>query len=204
VKALLVLASASPRRRDLLAAIGVPHEVHPSVAPEPPAGVLPPVAHVRQAASAKARAVAGALPGRLVLAADTVVALGEAPADLLGKPADAAEAAGMLLRLSDRAHDVLTGVALARCPAAGGPVAEALRVARTRVVFGPLPAALVARHVATGEPLDKAGAYAVQGLVATHVSRIEGSWSNVVGLPLEALPGLFADLGEDLADWQDW
>lgn len=197
----LVLASASPRRRELLAAVGLPHEVVPSPEPEAPSGRLPPSAHALESALEKARTVARLLPGRLVLGADTVVAVGAGPEDVLGKPADAADAARMLRLLSGRTHEVLTGVALVRsgpCPV------EVATVACSRVTFAPLDEVLVRRYVASGEPLDKAGGYAVQGLVATHVTGLDGSWANVVGLPLEALPELFSRAGERLADWQDW
>lgn len=197
----LLLASASPRRRDLLDAIGVPHDVRPAEVSEPSPGSLAPGDHVLAAARAKARAVARLDPGRLVLGADTVVAVGHAPSDVLGKPADTAEARRMLSALSGRRHEVLTAVVLAR---EGARAATAERVAVTRVTFTDLSPSWISRYVATGEPLDKAGAYAVQGRAAGSIRRLDGSWSNVVGLPLEELPDLFHALGEKLEDWQDW
>ena len=194
----LVLASQSPRRTELLASLRIRHEVVPSLSPERAHGLEPAAAHARLSALDKAREVAASLPGRVVLGADTVVSVGPSPGDVLGKPRDAHDARSMLRLLSGRDHDVATGVSLV------GPSGEASDVAVTRVRFRELPDDLIARYVATGEPLDKAGAYAVQGLVASHVEGIDGSWSNVVGLPQERLPWLFAKLGLDLADWQDW
>ncbi len=196
----LVLASGSPRRTDLLAALGVRHEVVvPPDGAEPPLGDLGPEAHVIASARAKARAVARERPRRLILAADTLVTTGPAPADLLGKPADAEDARRMLRLLSDREHEVWSGLCLA-----GGRAGEAVAAACTRVRFGPLPEDLIERYVATGEPSDKAGAYAVQGRIASHVAGLQGSWPNVVGLPVELLPELFEAAGEVLAEWQDW
>lgn len=192
----LVLASASPRRHELLASIGVAHEVILPGAEEPAVSSRSAESHVGESAAWKAGRVAAACPGRLVLGADTLVAAPDgAP---LGKPANRDEARAMLRRLSARAHDVWSGVALAR----DGAVEVA--AACTRVRFAPLSDELVARYVATGEPDDKAGAYAIQGRLAPHVTGIEGSWANVVGLPLEILPALFERAGERLADWQDW
>ena len=199
VHPLLVLASASPRRTQLLAAIGIPHEIVPAEGDEPAAGGMPPEEHVRASALFKAREVAARLPGRLVLGSDTVVATGPSASDVLGKPRDAEDARRMLRLLSGRSHRVLTGVALC-----GGPAGDAVEVAVTVVRFASLSESLVARYVATGEPLDKAGAYAVQGFIASHVEGIEGSWPNVVGLPVERFPALFQAAGEELGDWQDW
>ena len=199
----LVLASASPRRRELLLSIGVRHEVHPVPDAEPAAGSLAPVEHARAASSAKACAAAAALPGRLVMGADTVVAVGDRPEDVLGKPFDADDARRMLRLLAGRVHRVITGVALARA-LPDGDMDTAVAHAITEVTFGALPDELVERYVGTGEPFDKAGAYAVQGRIAPHLTALGGSWSNVVGLPVELLPSLFADMGEHLADWQDW
>jgi septum formation protein len=200
----LLLGSASPRRRDLLASIGLPHEVEPAGVDEPAPGELPPRELVVRSARLKARTVADRRPGRLVLGADTIVVLGD-PAgagEVLVKPGGAEEAARMLSRLSGRRHVVLTAVVLARSGEAERE--EALRVSATEVHFARLDPGFVGRYVATGEPLDKAGAYGAQGFMGTRVRRVSGSWSNVVGLPLEVLDELFAELGEDLAAWQDW
>lgn len=195
----LVLASVSPRRRELLSAIGVPHEVVPASGEEPPTGALGPAEHVLASARFKAADVATRLPGRLVLGADTIVTLGDAPEDVLGKPRDPADAVRMLRLLSGRSHRVLTGIALH-----GGRLGDVTDVATTEIRLAVLDERLIARHVASGEPLDKAGACAVQGRLAAHVESLHGSWTNVVGLPLERLPALFRSAGEDLADWQDW
>jgi septum formation protein len=195
----LILASASPRRTQLLQAIGVRHEVVPAEGDEPAAGAMPPTEHARASALFKAREVAARHPGRLVLGADTIVVIGDSASDVLGKPRDAADAARMLRMLSGRSHRVLTGIALC-----GGRAGEAVEVATTTVRFAAVSDELIARYVATGEPLDKAGAYAVQGYLATHVEAIDGSWPNVVGLPVERLPALFDAAREDLVACQDW
>ncbi len=169
----IVLASGSPRRRELLAQLGVTFEVRPADLDE---SVIPgetPAAYVERLARAKATAVAG--PGELVIAADTTVDVDD---EILGKPADAAEAAAMLTRLAGRAHQVHTGVAVA----AHGAVRSGVVV--TTVRFAPLSPATVAWYVATGEPLDKAGAYALQGIGGALVEAVDGSVSNVIGLPL--------------------
>jgi len=184
---MFILASASPRRRDLLAQIGASFRVEASEAEE-----------MREAkdaeelvlanASIKARAVA-AHTGLPVLGADTVVALN---GRIFGKPADEAEARAMLSALSGCRHEVLTGVVWVK---AGR---EFSAVAKTHVFFAPLSEAVIARYVATGEPLGKAGAYAVQGGAAVFVERIEGSFSNVVGLPLHCTAELAKKAGVDL------
>lgn len=173
----LVLASGSPRRAQLLREAGVPFEV----AEAPPeterrAGEgLPPAEAAVDRALAKARWASGRHPGRWVLGADTVVILdGEA----LGKPRDEADARRMLARLSGRAHEVVTGFALVR-----GEERRTGRV-RTLVSFRRLDGEAVARYAASGEPLDKAGAYAIQGMGGALVDRVEGSYTNVVGLPV--------------------
>jgi septum formation protein len=170
----------------------------PPRSPERPHGLAPAAEHARLSAAAKAAEVAALHAGRLVLGADTVVSVGPGVDDVLGKPGDDEEAASMLRRLSGRVHEVVTGLALV------GPGGECSDVALTRVRIRPLSEAFIRRYVATHEPADKAGAYAIQGRIATHVDGIDGSWSNVVGLPQELLAALFARRGLDLADWQDW
>jgi septum formation protein len=170
----LVLASASPRRRELLGQLGLRFTVAGADLDETPWPGEAPEAYVLRLAREKARAVAGRFPGTWVLAADTTVVLGS---ELLGKPRDEAEARAMLSRLSGRTHEVHTGVALA------GRAEEAL-VVRTRVTFRTLSAGEVAWYAGTGEPLDKAGAYAVQGRGGFLVAALEGSPTNVIGLPL--------------------
>jgi septum formation protein len=190
----LVLASASPRRRELLASLGVVFEVRPVAADETPRPGEWPEALALRLALAKARAAAD--DGDLALGADTVVAVDDEP---LGKPADAAEARIMLARLSGRRHRVWTGVALVERDARRRR--EAVRAARTEVVFRPLTAAEIDAYVETGEPLDRAGAYAIQGGAAAVAARVEGSLSNVVGLPLELLLDLLARLGRSPAEF---
>jgi septum formation protein len=185
----LVLASASPRRRELLESLGLTPEVRPVRADE---SVLPgesPADYVRRLAAEKARAVAAA-EGELVLAADTAVLAG---GEVLGKPRDAMDAGRMLRTLSGTAHEVLTGVHARR--AKPGADAEAGAVVVTQVRFTTLTEAQIAWYVGTGEPLDKAGAYAIQGRGGAFVRSIRGSASNVVGLPLEETLALLARLG---------
>jgi septum formation protein len=175
----LVLASGSPRRRELLEAAGVQFEVIVPTVDENPRPQEAPPALAERLAREKAGAVVGRVtPGRWVLAADTVVALGGV---LFGKPEDAQHAAAMLRELSGRTHRVYTGYALAR---AGGPGLES-GVACSLVTLRALGAGEIADYVASGEPFDKAGAYAAQGEAGRFLQRIEGSRSNVIGLPLE-------------------
>jgi septum formation protein len=197
----LVLASASPRRRELLQSIGLPHEVVPSGVAEPAPGTMSPANLVREASRRKALDVASRMPGRLVLGADTIVLLDGPAPEVLCKPDDRAGAERMLRKLSGRTHRVLTSVVLV---AAEAPLRVAHAASETDVSFRELPDALIRRYATTGEPMDKAGAYAAQGLVSTHLRAVRGSWTNVVGLPLELLPDLFAELGLELSDWQSW
>ena len=182
----LVLASGSPRRADLLRAAGIPFEqgAPPGIDETPPPG-LPPRAVAAALALAKARAAAARLPGRTVLGADTVVAQGT---ELLGKPGSPAEAERMLARLQGREHEVHTGVAVVRGRA------EACDVASARVRVDALSERERRDYVATGEPLDKAGAYALQGRAAAFVRLVEGSADTVVGLPVALLRRLLAAL----------
>lgn len=172
---MLVLASASPRRRELLAAAGIDVEVLPVDLDETPLDGEAPDAHVKRLAREKAQAALAQRPAAVVLGADTIVLAGGA---ILGKPKDAEDAARMLRALSGRAHEVLTGVALT------SRRGVSVDLARTRVWFGQLTEDEIADYVASGEPRDKAGAYAIQGLASKFVVRIDGSYSNVVGLPV--------------------
>jgi septum formation protein len=184
----LILGSASPRRAALLRELGVEFTVHASDIPEEPAAGETAAAFARRAACEKGAAVARDRRRAWVLAADTIVVVEGA---ILGKPRDAAEAARMLARLSGRAHEVLTAVALI---APSGALAEAFVVATT-VEFRRLDGAEIATYVATGEPLDKAGAYALQGGAAAFVGAVRGSASSVIGLPLDEVRDLLARHG---------
>jgi len=185
-----VLASASPRRKEILQTLGIGFDVVPSTVDEPLIEGLTPEALARHHACAKAKDVASRERG-YVLGADTVVVV---DGDVLGKPADEAEAAAMITRLAGRWHEVITGVALVW----PGRVEE-LSVT-TRVEFRALDAETVRRYAATGEGADKAGAYAVQGMGAGLVARIEGSYSNVVGLPAAETVELLERTGA-LTEW---
>lgn len=169
---LLTLASQSPRRRELLAGLGLSLEVRPARTDETPRAGEAPRDYVGRVAREKARAVRGTV----VLAADTTVALG---GDIFGKPEDDGDAARMLRALAGRSHEVLTGVCV-RSAASG----EREVVVATEVAFAPLSDDEIAWYIATGEPRDKAGAYAIQGVAGAFVSAVRGSVSNVIGLPL--------------------
>jgi len=185
----LVLASASPRRRELLARLGRPFEVRPTEADETPRPGETPDALVVRLALDKARGAAR--PGEVALGADTVVALG---GSVLGKPADDAEARAMLHALAGRAHEVWTGVALVEPqePTAGTPGREVAEAACSKVHFRRLDEAEIDAYVATGECADKAGAYAIQGGAAPFVATLEGEHTNVVGLPLPLVETMLA------------
>ncbi len=187
----LVLASQSPRRRELLASVGLSPVVRVSPTDEsvrPGEGALP---YVRRLAREKSEAVS-ALPGEIVLAADTAVVLGS---EILGKPRDEEDARRMLRALSGRTHVVATGVHARTVPDGGGdPRTETLAVS-TAVRFATLSEERIAWYVATGEPLDKAGAYALQGSGGSLVRGVAGSVSNVVGLPLAETLAMLGRLG---------
>ena len=179
---ILVLASASPRRAELLRAAGIPFEVVTADVDERQLDGEDADTYVRRLAAAKAARVAGTCPGRAVLGADTTVVV---DGEVLGKPRDTADAAAMLSRLSGRSHLVLTGVCL--IDAAGR--AETA-VASTTVEFRSLTADDIERYVASGEPMDKAGAYAIQGGAGPFVTRVEGAYDNVVGLPVALIQAM--------------
>jgi septum formation protein len=183
----VVLASASPRRRDLLVQMGVEPVVVPADIDESVLAGEEPVAYVRRLSIAKSAAI-DADPADLVIAADTTVDL---DGRILGKPADAAEARVMLRALSARTHRVHTGVTLRL----GGRTAT--DVATTLVTFTPITDHALEWYVGTGEPFDKAGAYAIQGQAAVFVASVKGSVSNVVGLPLTTVVALARSLGVD-------
>jgi septum formation protein len=187
----IYLASASPRRQELLRQIGVEFELCPVDVDEAPRAGESPAEYVRRVARDKALAAAGRLraggsPPRPVLAADTSVVLGDR---ILGKPADERDARGMLEALSGRTHCVLTAV----CVDHAGASLEALSESRVR--FAELNPGDIARYWATGEPADKAGAYGVQGRGAAFVSNISGSYSGIVGLPLFEVAAILRRIG---------
>ncbi len=200
----LVLASGSPRRRELLAGLGLRFAVRPPRVDETPRPGEVPEALVLRLARDKAGGDGQPeapgdgqpeAPGEVILAADTVVVL---QGELLGKPRDAADAARMLRRIAGREHEVFTGVAVRDSRV--GRVAAG--VERTRVRIAALTEPQISWYVATGEPLDKAGAYAVQGLGALLVETVDGNYTNVVGLPLPLVARLCAELGHDLLDFR--
>ena len=174
----IILASASPRRLELLGSTGIAFRVMPSTVDEPPAeGGETPGGYALRMARLKARDVAWGHPGSYVLGADTVVAVGE---HVLGKPVDVDDAKRMLAMLSGREHTVVTGCVLI------GPTGEVAweDAPVSKVTFATLTEEAIAAYVATGEPMDKAGGYAIQGLGAFMIAKVDGSYTNVVGLPV--------------------
>ena len=184
----IVLASASPRRSELLESAGIVFSVAPADIPEEPLPGESPAAHVLRLATEKALAVAGSVEGELFIGADTVVVCDD---EIMGKPADAVDARRMLTTLSGRAHEVMTGFAV-HDRTDNSTHAE---VVRTKVIFKPLTLEEIDAYIATGCPFDKAGAYAIQGGAAAMVRGIEGSYTNVVGLPLCEVVELLRMLG---------
>ncbi len=183
---MIVLASASPRRRELLGTLIPDFTIEPAVGEEHTPDHGDPAAAVIALASAKAAEVAATHPQDIVIGADTVVV---ADGRILGKPKDAADAAAMLRLLSGRSHTVCTGLCLMR----GDTVLT--HAESTAVHFRALTDDEIAAYVATGEPMDKAGAYAIQGLASLFITGIEGDYFNVVGLPLCALGAMLQQMG---------
>jgi septum formation protein len=184
----VTLASQSPRRRELLAALALELDVRPAHADEsvrPGEGARSYVARV-------AREKALAVDGAVVVAADTAVVL---DGEILGKPDDEADAARMLRALSGRAHEVLTAVCVRGGRPTGGGAALRETLVTSEVVLAPLDEPRIAWYVGTGEPFDKAGGYAVQGLAGAFVREVRGSVTNVVGLPLDETLALLAAAG---------
>ncbi len=182
----VVLASSSPRRRDLLNLIGIPHEVRPANIDETMRPREAPRRYAERLAREKASAIALPDPDLITIGADTVVVVNR---KVLGKPSDAADAARMLGMLSGREHTVITAVAVSR----GRKLRSA--VEEVRVKFRRLREDEIEAYIATGEPMDKAGAYGIQGFGATIVERVEGDYFAVMGLPLARLVGLMRDVG---------
>lgn len=189
----IVLASASPRRAALLGQIGLPFRAHPSALGDDGEAQLAgetAEACARRLALAKASEVAAAERRGLVIGADTVVTCG---GQVLGKPRDPAEALAFLLSLAGRTHRVITGIAVVEAATGRAEVDAAV----TRVTMRPFDAGEAARYVATGEPMDKAGAYGIQGCGALLVEGIQGDYFNVVGLPVARLAALLRRFGVD-------
>jgi septum formation protein len=184
----LILASASPRRRELLAQLALPFTIIPADVDEQQLAAEAPTAYVIRVAWAKAQHLAQRFPEALVLGADTTVVLDE---QILGKPGSVEMARQMLTRLSGRQHTVMTGLALLR------QRQQFIRLDRVRTLvrFRPLSRAEIEHYITTGEPLDKAGAYAIQGGAAAFVESLEGCYTNVVGLPLRRTAALLHAAG---------
>lgn len=186
----LILASQSPRREALLRQAGLEFEISPSDVEERLSETLSPAEAAETLALEKARWVAARLSEGLVIGADTVVVVGR---QILGKPAGAEDARAMLGLLSGREHEVITGIAVVD---AGSGRSRSDSVT-TAVSFAPLSQEIIDRYVATGEPLDKAGAYAIQGFGALLIEGIQGCYNNVVGLPLRRLAEMLGEFGYD-------
>ena len=183
----IILASASPRREQLLKQIGLVFRIIPSEAAEDKIEATLPEQYVQKCALAKAVMIRQQVnPGDIVIGADTVVVLDGV---IYGKPRDTADAKRMLVNLAGRTHSVWTGLAVV---SAAGQVTRAVE---TRVTLALLSSGQIERYIASGEPMDKAGAYAVQGLGATFVERVDGCYYNVVGLPLQTLTQILTSLG---------
>ena len=182
----VVLASSSPRRRELLNLIGIAHEVRPANLDESMRPRETPRRHAERLARDKASAVAMRDPDLITIAADTIVVINR---KVLGKPADKEDAARMLAMLSGREHTVITAVAVSR----GKKLRSAIE--EVKVKFRRLREEEIEAYIATGEPMDKAGAYGIQGFGATIVERVEGDYFAVMGLPLVRLIGLMREVG---------
>lgn len=199
---MLVLASASPRRRELLRNAGIAFVMHPTDIPEVPTPNEAPRAFAERLAQEKAQTVFCQRPTDVILGADTVVVLDE---QILGKPSDQADAARMLRLLSGRSHLVITAVCLMG-PQMGTEDGELktgfpdVRSETTLVTMDALSEGEISSYVATGEPMDKAGAYAIQGKASRWISRIEGDYFNVVGLPLCLVSRMLRQRGVQVDD----
>jgi septum formation protein len=184
---MLVLASASPRRQDLLREAGIPFEVLPAHIVEDPLPGEGAKQCAERLAREKAIKVASQRPNDVILGADTVVVV---EGDMLGKPADGADAARMLRLLSGRTHQVITGV----CLVVSGRAAVDSET--TSVVMSEISEKEIAEYIASGEPMDKAGAYAIQGGASRWIPRIDGDYSNVVGLPVALVKRMLREAGD--------
>lgn len=193
---MLVLASSSPRRQELLRNAGIPFTVQPAEIDETPLQGESPQVCAERLAREKALKVARTRTGDYVLGADTIVVIG---GEILNKPQDASDAARMLNMLSGRTHEVITGVCLVKAATGIQPQisGDSLRTEseRTRVTVCELSDAEIREYIATGEPMDKAGAYAIQGIASRWIPRIEGDYGNVVGLPVARVFRMLRDMG---------
>lgn len=188
-KEALILASASPRRREILQSVGWPFETFAVAIDESRFPQEEAIAYVERLAREKAEAAASHSPSRLVLGADTVVLVDD---QILGKPLDSGDARRMLRLLSGRWHEVLTGVALVR--GGGEPVRHTVAHEKTEVRFAQLTETEINWYIKTNEPLDKAGAYAIQGRAALFIEEVRGDYWNVVGLPVQLVYKLVKDI----------
>jgi septum formation protein len=204
----LILASASPRRRELLRAAGIAFEARATDVPEVPGEGEAPRAFAERLARDKALAIAVERPEDWVLGADTIVVV---DGEILGKPSDGDDATRMLRRLSGRKHEVLTAVCLAGLRVHEGPLAGAAAVASehgvcdvrsesTTVTFSELSDSDIAFYVSTGEPMDKAGAYGIQGIASRWIPRVDGDYSSVVGLPVALVWRMLQERGVPLGE----
>jgi septum formation protein len=182
---ILILASASPRRRDLLVQAGLRFDILPAHVDETLHLNESPIAYVQRLALEKAQAIHAIHPKATILGADTTVVC---ESQILNKPTDLADAERMLRQLSNRVHQVHTGIAVVT------PTDQRSHVETTRVFFSPIPDDDLAHYLATGDSLDKAGAYGIQGYAARWIPRIEGDFFNVMGLPIAAVTSLLREL----------
>ena len=182
----VILASQSPRRRELLNLVGIAHEVRPADIDESYLAGERPREHAERLARGKTAVIAGREPDALVIGSDTIVVV---DGDVLGKPVDEPDAVRMLERLAGRSHVVVTAVAVAWRGGTRSAVEE------VGVTFHPMNRTEIDAYIATGEPMDKAGAYGIQGYGATIVSRVDGDYFAVMGLPLQRLTRVLASIG---------
>jgi len=198
IKRTLVLASASPRRREILSGLGLSFEVLPSRIDEQISRPLPPGEMVEQLALRKAEDVARSCKYSLVIGADTVVVL---DGEVLGKPADRREAYAMLKRLQGRTHQVYSGLALVETDINGEISRRSVRHRITQVHMRPMSPDEIEWYIYTKEPMDKAGSYGIQGLGSLWVTGIDGCYTNVVGLSVPLLYEMVRDMGYSLSDF---
>lgn len=195
----IILVSASPRRKELLQQIGIPFEVYPAKVDETlPNRADDPASLAIELARRKVCAVASQFPSRWLLAADTLVVVGKR---LLGKPQDPKEAFLMLRQLSGRTHKVVTGLCLAKTDVKGRIRRSYETAETTLVTFRQLTDDEIAAYISTGEPMDKAGAYGIQGKASIFVTKVVGCYFNVVGLPLAKLALLLGEAGIDVTSF---